>query len=214
VKVEYIKMKNESFKVIGLTGGIGSGKSTVSAYLAKSGCAVIDADKIAKEIVEPGKPILSELVAVFGKSIVNSDGTLHRKKLGDIIFEDEDSRKFVNEIMHKEIIRIIKVRIDEFRLSSYNNNIIILDIPLLFETAKDELADVIEQIWVVDADKEVRINRILKRDNVTCEYVLKIMNKQMSSEEKRKKADVVIENSGNEEALFKQLDDLLILFST
>jgi len=195
-------------KIIGLTGGIGSGKSTVSAYLSEKGYTVIDADKIAREIVMPGEPALYELVSVFSNDILNEDGTLNRKKLGGTVFGDHALRERMNDIMHGEILKIMKERIDELAVSGYNR-IVFLDIPLLFETADAKLTTVMEQIWVVDTDDEIRIKRIIERDGVSRRDVLKIMNNQMSSGEKRKRADVVIENSGSEEKLYQQLDKLI-----
>lgn len=202
-------MVRTKIKVIGLTGGIGSGKSTVSAYFAEKGYAVIDADKIAREIVMPGAPALLALVSVFGKDILNEDGTLNRKKLGGIVFGDDALRARMNGIMHGEIFKIIKNRIDAFAVSGYNNHIVFLDIPLLFETASAELMAAMDQIWVVDADDEVKIERIIKRDGISREDALKIMDTQMSSEEKRKRADVVIDNSRSEEELYQQLEKLI-----
>jgi len=196
------------FQVIGLTGGIGSGKSTVSEYLSKKGYAIIDADKIAREIVEPGAPTLKRLVTSFGEDILNDDKSLNRKKLGSIVFKDNALCKQLNNIMHGEIFKIIKVRIDELRVSGYNK-LVFLDVPLLFETAAPELYNLIDKIWVVDTNDEVRMERIMKRDNSSKESVLNVIQNQMSSEEKRKRADVVIDNSGSQEELYAILDKLL-----
>jgi dephospho-CoA kinase len=199
---------NQGFKVIGLTGGIGSGKSTVAEYLIEKGYIIIDADIIAREIVTTGAPALQRLVAVFGEGILNDDKSLNRKKLGSIVFKDNVLCKKMNDIMHGEIFKIIKERIEEFCVSGYNK-LIFLDIPLLFETASPELYAIIDQIWVVDTDDDMRIERIMKRDGVSRESVLQIMNNQMSSEEKRKRADVVIDNSKDREALYLILDELI-----
>jgi len=199
---------NKSFQVIGLTGGIGSGKSTVSEYLSQKGYVIVDADKIAREIVMPETPTLQNLVSVFGKEILNEDRSLNRKKLGGIVFGDDALCQQLNDIMHDEIFKIIKERIDEKRISGYNK-ILFLDIPLLFETASAELYETMDQIWVVDTEDEVRIQRIMARDETSRESVLNIMSNQMSSEEKRKRADVVIENSGSKEDLYLILDKLL-----
>ena len=194
--------------MIGLTGGIGSGKSTVTAYLSEKGYAVIDADKIAREIVVPGAPALNELVSAFGREILKVDGTLDRKKLGGIVFGDKAARERINEITHGGILKIMKERIERLAGSGYNS-IVFLDIPLLFETDPAELTAVIEQIWVVDADDEIRVRRIMERDGVSRDDVLKIMNNQMSTAEKRKRAHVVIENSGSVGELYKKLDELI-----
>ena len=202
-----INMTNKNFQVIGLTGGIGSGKSTVSEYLSDKGYVVIDADKIAREIVKAGAPTLQRLVSVFGDEILNEDKSLNRKKLGSIVFGDNALCRQMNAIMHGEIFRIIKERIDENRVLGYNKALF-LDLPLLFETANAELYEIMDKIWVVDTDDEIRIQRIMERDEVPKESVLQIMSNQMSSEEKRKRADVVIENSGSKEELYSKLDEL------
>ena len=198
----------QNFQVIALTGGIGSGKSTVSEYLAEKGYAIIDADKIAREIVVVGAPTLQRLAAVFGEDILNDDKSLNRKKLGSIVFKDNALCKKMNDIMHGEIFKIIKERIESLRVSGYNK-LVFLDVPLLFETASPELYAIIDQIWTIDTDDEVRTSRIMKRDGVPRESVLQIMQNQMSNEEKRKRADIVIDNSGNKEALYSTLDKLL-----
>jgi len=193
-------------KVIGLTGGIGSGKSTVSKYFAGKGYAVIDADIIAREIVVPGAPALRKLVSVFGTEILNDDGTLNRKKLAGIVFKDDVLRGRMNEIMHGEILRIMKERIAGLSASGYNG-IVFLDIPLLFET-DSELTLKMDEIWFVDAEEEIRAARVTERDGISRQDALNIINSQMSSEEKRKRAHKVIENSGSEEELYQKLDVL------
>jgi dephospho-CoA kinase len=200
-------MKDDGLKIIGLTGGIGAGKSIMSAYLSEKGYPIIDADKIAREIVKPGAPVLSKLVSVFGKDILNEDGTLDRKKLAGMVFGDDALRERLNGIMHGEIVKIMKERIDTLTLSGYNS-FVFLDIPLLFET-DTELTAVMDEIWVIDADENVRIERIMKRDGISRQDVLNIIKNQMSSEEKRKRADVVIENAGSEEELYQKLDKLI-----
>jgi dephospho-CoA kinase len=195
--------------VIGLTGGIGSGKSTVTEFLIDKGYDVIDADVIAREIVAPGTPTLQRLVSVFSDEILNEDKSLNRKKLGSIVFGDSMLCQQLNDIMHGEIFRIIEERVEEMRVLGYNKTVF-LDLPLLFETATAELYELMDQIWVVDTDDEIRIRRIMARDGTSRDSVLQIMSNQMSSEEKRKKADVVILNSGSKEDLYSALENLLV----
>ena len=200
-------MKSGGMKIIGLTGGIGSGKSTVSAYFSDNGHVVIDADRIAREIVAPGMPVLSELASAFGEHILNSDGTLDRKKLAEVAFGDKILKKRMDAIMHGEILRIIDERIAGLAESGYNS-FVLLDIPLLFET-NTGLNDAIDEIWVVDAEDETRIERVIGRDGISRQDIIKIMDSQMSREEKRKRADVVIENSGSKEELYRKIDKLV-----
>ncbi|WP_324824144.1 dephospho-CoA kinase [Sinanaerobacter sp. ZZT-01] len=191
-------------KVIGLTGGIGSGKSTVSDYLRNKGITVLDADQIAREIVLPGKEALKELLAYFGEEILLENGLLNRKKLGKIVFSDPDKKLKLDQIMHDKIrSQILKKLQDE---SSQGAPYIILDAPLLLETGMDRIVD---QIWIVEMQDTLRISRVMKRDNLTEEEVKARISQQMSTEEKRKKAHSIIDNSSDLENLYAQVDQLL-----
>jgi len=192
-------------KVVGLTGGIGSGKSTVTEYLISKGFPVLDADKIAREIVLPGSEMLIRLTAVFGKEILTDDGSLNRKKLGEIVFSDAEKKKTLDGLMHTRILELIHERILEIRETGKHTTIFI-DAPLLFETGLDESAD---EIWVIDADDEIRIRRIMERDGLKREEILKRIRSQMSREERIMRADVVLDNAGEPEALYRQIDELL-----
>lgn len=197
----------DSVKLIGLTGGIGSGKTAVSSYFEKKGDAVIDADKAAREIVTPGSPVLSELVSAFGGIILNSDGSLNRKKLASIAFNDKTLKNRMDEIMHGEILRNMRERIEKLIGSGYTGRVFIV-IPLLFDI-NTGIESELDEIWVVDADVEKRIRRVTGRDGISRREVVNIINNQLSSEEKRKRADVVIENSGSLKELYQQLDELV-----
>ncbi|NLY71848.1 MAG: dephospho-CoA kinase [Clostridiales bacterium] len=191
-------------KLIGLTGGIGTGKSTVSEYLIELGYKVIDADKISREIVEPNSETLNKIAKEFGDEILLQDGSLNRKKLADIVFSDPDKKALLDSIMHTKIIDIIIER-----AKSYDNEkFVFLDVPLLYETNMDELVDM---VWVVDADEETRINRIMIRDKLTREQAIDRINNQMSQSEKVKKADYVIDNSGDKYTLYNQINNILNL---
>jgi len=194
-------------KVIGLTGGIGAGKSTVSRYLMKKNFPIIDADVIAREIVIPGSPILAELVSVFGEDILEKDGTLNRKGIAKIIFSDKQKKEWMEQIMHQEIARLIDLRIKEFRRSGIYHTIFV-DVPLLFET-KSGLAEIMDEIWLVDAEDEIRIARIMERDGNLRDDILARINNQMSREEKKKRTHVLIENSGSEDELYQKIDKLI-----
>ena len=199
--------KYDTVKIIGLTGGIGSGKTAVSSYLLEKGYAVFDADKIAKELVYPGSPVLSNLASAFGDTILNSDGSLNRKELASKAFSDKVMKERMDGIMHGEILRIIKEKIDELIESGYSG-VILLDIPLLFEVDTG-LEEYIDEIWVIDAEEETRINRVIERDGISRRNVLDIMDNQFPSEEKRKRAHFVIDNSGSLKDLHKKLDELV-----
>lgn len=191
-------------KVIGLTGGIGSGKSTVSKYLKDKGYEIIDADQIAKELVLPCSETLQKIHGVFGDGILLEDGQLNRKALAELIFTNVEKKKQLDDIMLGEIIRIILERLEYARTF---NKTIFVDAPLLFEAGLEKY---VEQTWVVDASDELRISRVVERDQTTPEMVQARINNQMSREEKNKKADVILYNSTTKEELYKQLEHLLL----
>lgn len=199
-------MKNSGVKRIGLTGGIGSGKSTVSDYLKGRGFAVIDADKIAREIVAPGSPVLAELASVFGTDILDGDGALERKKLAGVVFADSALRERLDAITHREIAAVMERQ--STALIEAGANVIFFDIPLLFES-KEKLSGKLDEIWLVDAPEELRIERVAARDGISREEIQNRMKNQMGSDEKRKKSHKVIENSGSEEELYLTLDKLI-----
>jgi len=200
-------MKHENMKLIGLTGGVGSGKSTVSAYLSDKGYPVLDADKIAREIVAPGGDALKSLVSVFGLGILNDDGSLDRKKLAGMVFHDSALKDKMDGIMHGEILKLMRGRIDDLALSGHEGPVF-LDIPLLFEVDAGRIFDM-NEIWLVDADDETRVRRVTERDGISRQAVLDIMGNQMSGAEKRRKAHKIIDNSGSKEELYRVLDKLI-----
>ncbi|MHC1723652.1 MAG: dephospho-CoA kinase [Aminipila sp.] len=191
-------------KIIGLTGGIGSGKSTVSNYLLQKGYPIIDADKIAREIVKPASEILSKLVVCFGNNILNQDGSLNRKQLAAIAFSSKEQKEKLDNIMLNEIVQTIVRKIESY--DKEGTPLIFIDAPLLFETGLDKKS---QETWVVDVTDEIRIERVIKRDGSTREEVLARIEKQMSREEQHKRASHVLDNSTTTEALYKQIDKLL-----
>ena len=183
--------------IIGLTGGIASGKSTVSKYLAEKGFKVYDADKIAKDISEK-KSVQEEVIATFGDKILGKNGNVDRKKLKEIVFGDKEKLKQLNAIIHPKVIDFYK------ELKEKNTDeVIIFDVPLLFESGIDKFCD---KILVVISDYEIQINRIVERDKIDRELAAKIIKSQMSNEERIKKAYVVIENNSNLEDLFEKVE--------
>lgn len=192
--------------VIGITGGIGSGKTTVASLLAAKGHAVIDADETAREIVRPGSPALGELAAVFGPEILDADGALKRKELAARAFSDKGQRSRLDAVMHGEILRLMRRKIDDLAESGHDR-LVFLDIPLLFEAGAGMVGE-LDEVWVVDADEETRISRAMGRGNMSREEVMRVMGNQMSSEEKRRRAQVVIDNSGGMNELRSRVDEL------
>ena len=191
--------------VIGLTGSIGSGKSTVSNYLIKKGYIVIDSDLIAREIVEKGRPALRELEEVFGSKIIDADGTLDRKRLAKIIFSSKKKRETLERIVTDRVVKEIKRRIKALKAQD-SQSLVFVDAPVLFESAADIRMD---YIWVVVADDEVRAARVMERDGCTKEEFFARSSSQLSQEEKIKKADRVIENSGSTRSLYARIRTLL-----
>ncbi len=185
--------------VLGLTGGIGTGKSTVSRYLESKGFEIIDADQISREIVQPGSPLLTRISDTFGRQFVKN-GILQRKELGAFVFESPERKSMLDDIMMGTIIAII-----EERVRSAGGNCII-DAPLLFEVGLDRLCDA---VFVVDADTEVRIARVMKRDGISRQEVMDRISNQMGREEKLARADAVLDNSTDKEALYRQIDEAM-----
>lgn len=195
--------RNENCIFIGLTGGIGSGKSTVTKYLRSKDYIVIDADVLAKTVVEPCQKAYFDIVAEFGESILNSDQTINRKKLGDIIFQDEDQRKKLNDIVHPEVRRLMMELLHEF---SHNNSLIFADIPLLIES---NLMNNFDEIWLVYAPEEICLDRIMKRDGINRDEAMLKIRAQMPIDEKVAVSDLIIYNITDKETLYTQIDAAL-----
>ena len=192
--------------VIGLTGGIGTGKSTVSQILKEKKFPVIDLDIISHEVIKFPK-VMEKIVENFGKEVLEYNNTgnwiVSREKLGRVIFGNREKRLILNSVMHPEILRIMREKILECKKE---NKIIFVEIQLLFEVQWEKEFD---YILLVSAEKETQIKRILSRDNRSKEEDLSIINSQMSLDEKKKRSDYVIENDGNIQDLEKKVDDFL-----
>lgn len=189
-------------KVIGLTGGIASGKSTVSGILREKGAYIIDADEISKALVEPGKPAYLEIVKHFGQEILNEDGSLRRKKLGRIVFADKEKLALLNKITHPKIIEEIKRRLEE--AVNRNENVVVIDAALLIELG---LYKMVDEVWLVTIDEKTQLERLLKRDSFLEEKEAKDrIRAQMPQEEKVKYATRIINNSGDFSQLLKQVE--------
>ena len=174
---------------IGLTGGIGSGKSTVAAMFAKLGAVVIDADAISRELVEPGQPALHELVDEFGEGIIAPDGSLRRSELARIAFQDPTATQRLNAIMHP----LIRAETERRLAAAGDSDVVLYDMPLLFETGQEQLVDV---VVVVDVPEELQVSRAVGR-GLDEEDVRRRMQVQVSRSMRVTEADFVIDNSGS-----------------
>ncbi|MDY3973355.1 dephospho-CoA kinase [uncultured Veillonella sp.] len=188
---------------IGLTGGIAAGKSTVSQWLQSQGHAVIDADKVAREVVEVGTVGYKAVVEAFGPDVVNADQSLNRAALGSIIFNDENKRKLLNALLHDLIKERINYLAANFEAEGYS--IIIYDIPLLIETGWHTLMD---EVWLVESTKEHQLHRLMVRNGLTEEEALARMNSQMPTEEKRRYSQIIIHNNDDIPSLELQLQHI------
>jgi len=190
--------------VIGLTGSIASGKSTVSLMFDDFGIPVIDADKLSRDVVKPGQPALEKLTEAFGTDILQEDGTLDRKKLGGIVFRDEAKRSVLNSIVHPEVRRSMIEERDA--LIAKGEKAVVLDIPLLFES---KLESYVDKILVVYADREIQLRRLMKRDGYSQAEAERRIKVQMPVKEKAAMADEVINNNGEKYETYEQLQRIL-----
>lgn len=190
--------------LIGLTGGIGSGKSTVAAMLRDQGIRVVDADQIAREVVEPGQPALAELVEVFGQDILNDDGTLNRQELANRAFATEEATNALNTITHPRIEEETQRQFD--LAAAEKENFLVYDMPLLVERGLHEEMDM---VIVVHTDIEERVRRLVEHRGLDEDDVRRRMSHQVDDVTRLASADVLIDNNGSVDHLRKQVDDFL-----
>ena len=190
--------------LIGLTGGIGSGKSTVAAMLRDQGIRVVDADQIAREVVEPGQPALAELVEVFGQDILNDDGTLNRQELANRAFATEEATNALNTITHPRIEQETQRQFD--LAAAEKENFLVYDMPLLVERGLHEEMDM---VIVVHTDIEERVRRLVEHCGLDEDDVRRRMSHQVDDVTRLASADVLIDNNGSVDHLRKQVDDFL-----
>ncbi|MDX1900375.1 MAG: dephospho-CoA kinase [Gammaproteobacteria bacterium] len=186
--------------IIGLTGGIGSGKSTVAELFAAKHIPIIDTDKLSHELTHPGQPALKEIIQHFGETVLNDDKTLDRKKLRHIIFDQPSERKWLEQLLHPMIRKEMKDQI-----AQYKTPYCIVVIPLLTETTPDPI---IQRILVVDTTKALQMHRTKNRDQLPAKTVSAILQSQSSRERRIQMADDVITNDGDLKDLAKQVDVL------
>ena len=186
--------------VIGLTGGIGSGKTAVSDRFALHGAPIIDTDLIARQLVEPGQPALTEIAAAFGAECLDDSGSLRRAHLRERVFADPEGRRRLEAILHPRIRARVRERIDGLT-SPY----CLVVIPLLAETGMDDLVD---RILVVDVPETEQVRRVMARDRVDADHAHRILAAQASRDQRLALADEVLENTGDLDELGRQVDGL------
>ncbi|ADU31453.1 dephospho-CoA kinase [Evansella cellulosilytica] len=190
--------------IIGLTGGIATGKSTVSLMLKEKGFPIVDADQIAKEAVMPKREAYIKIVETFGEGILLHDTSIDRKKLGSIIFKDEGKRKALNDIVHPVVRRKMKEETNMYKKNGYKT--VILDIPLLIES---NLLSLVEKVLLVYVPQTIQLRRLMTRDSSTEKEALSRIHAQIPIDEKKKYANAIIYNDGTFEDTKKQLNELI-----
>jgi dephospho-CoA kinase len=186
--------------LLGLTGGIGSGKSTVSAEFARRGAIVIDADLVVRELQSPGGAVLAAMIEHFGDTILATDGTLNRQAVADIVFNDPEQLKALNAIVHPKVGEEIDGRIEAQRES---DNVVILDVPLLVESKAYET----EGIIVVDTDPEIAVQRLVEFRGFNADDARARMKLQATREERRAVAAFIVPNDGTQEDLMTHIEE-------
>ncbi|EMJ9173092.1 dephospho-CoA kinase [Staphylococcus aureus] len=190
-------------KVIGLTGGIASGKSTVSELLSVFGFKVVDADKAAREAVKKGSKGLAQVREVFGDKAIDENGEMNRRYMGDLVFNHPEKRLELNAIIHPIVRDIMEEEKQEYLKQGYN---VIMDIPLLFE---NELENTVDEVWVVYTSESIQMDRLMQRNNLSLEDAKARVYSQISIDKKSRMADHVIDNLGDKLELKQNLERLL-----
>ena len=190
--------------VLGLTGGIATGKSTADKFFEGKNIPIVDCDEIAHNIMNVNKPAWKDIKEVFGEKYLNEDQTINRKKLGKLVFNDPTKMKILNEITHPRIFQEMESQIAQYKSEGYS--LIIVDAPVLFESHSEKYYD---KTLVISLPQDLQIKRLMARNNLTKEEALSRINSQMSLKEKEARATYVIENTGSVEDLYKKLNELL-----
>jgi len=192
--------------VIGLTGGIASGKSTVSAILRDLGAVIIDADLLSRDATSKGSLGLAKIAEAFGEEVLSPDGSLDRKALGQVVFRNKEALSLLNSIVHPLVVkRTIDLLEDMSReaVKTGRKTLVVLDAPLLLEVGAETLVD---EVWVVSLDLKTQVARLIEREGYTEEEALCRIRSQMPLEEKKKRADKIIDNSGSREETRRKLN--------
>jgi len=190
-------------KVIGLTGGIGSGKSTVSQFLAELGAVILDADRVGHEALKPDTEVWREVVAAFGRQVLTPGGNIDRAKLGEIVFGKPESLSRLNQIMHPRMFDMVKAQLEGYRRQGVD--VVVLEAPLLIEAGWTSLVD---EVWVTVASEAAVLRRLQERIGLSQSESLARIRSQLSSEERTKHADVIINNDGNLDELRVKINEL------
>ncbi|HOQ75094.1 MAG TPA: dephospho-CoA kinase [Thermoclostridium sp.] len=192
-------------QIIGVTGGIGAGKTTVSAILKEMGAEVIDADHISRKVTQPGEPAWKEIIDYFGQEVVLPDETIDRKKLASMVFNSEEKRRKLEAIIHARVIHEMEKRISTLREAGYDG-IVVLDVPI---PVRRGFLDIVDAVWVVVCPEEERIRRIMARSGMDRAEAESRIRSQLPQEEYIRLADAVIENNGDLETLRQKIAGLL-----
>ncbi len=190
--------------LVGLTGGVATGKSTVASMFKRCGAVVIDADRLARSVVEPNKPAWREIVKRFGRAVLNPDRTINRRTLGNIVFHDPTKRKQLEHIIHPRVAREQRRLIREARARN-PHAVVVYDVPLLFEAG---IGKQVDYIVVVSSDRDTQIARLQKRDGLSRAEALRRINSQLPLAQKRRLADFVLDGTTNKRRLFTQVKAL------
>ena len=177
-------------KIIGLTGGIGSGKSTVAQFLAELGAAVIDVDKVGHEALQPGTPVFQKIVAAFGQQISGANGEIDRARLGKMVFSNPQARKRLNGIIHPAMYDMVISRLDDYQKQGVK--VVVLDAPLLLDAG---WAPLVDEVWVTIATENTILERLKERSSLSIEEIRARIRSQLPSEERIKHADVAIDTA-------------------
>ena len=195
--------------ILGLTGSIATGKSTVAKLFLSAGIPVVDADLGARAVVLPGAPGLADIIEHFGEAYLLSDGTLDRKRLGALIFSDREKRKELDVLLKERINDWIQA--EKERYISEGHNLIVLDIPLLYEGGYEDSCDAVMVVYVPE---ELQVQRLMSRNHLDADEAARRMQSQLSIEKQKELADFVIDNSGTIEETKKQVNDWLLKHRT
>ena len=196
-------MPRSNIRVIGLTGGIATGKSNVAGFLEELGAVVIDADQLSRLAVRPGSPALARIVAAFGREVLLADGSLDRKRVRALVFADADKRHLLEEIIHPEIRRLADEQIEA--VAAKGGRVVFYMAPLLIEAGS---TDRVDEIWVVTVRPEIQIERLMARDGISRDEAQRMIASQMPLAEKERCGRIVIDNSGTPVDTRRLLSDI------
>lgn len=188
--------------IVGLTGGIGSGKTKVSDFLAKLGAEILDADIIAREVVAYGSPALREIVENFGPGVLHADGSLDRAKLANIVFNNPNKLQKLNAITHPKITDVVLSKINQHKKIQGSSKMLVLVAPLLIEVGLYKLVD---KVWVIHTNPTTQLNRVMQRDKLSKAETFRRINSQLTETERLQYADEVIDNTGSWENTAKKI---------